>query len=196
MALAQSMKNFVNDLKASRRSRHEFVRGNREIAKNIMADNRQFLQNIREQNKINAEQTHAFLQSAKETRVEDFKRAKEASRQTRERVHQAVDAIRQGAKGLIKELQEDTQKAHEYWASLDTDDPIGEPKVVKTPREIKAEAEATEAKQETEDITMDVNGEETLKRTAKDDMEEKGEKVEKVEKTDKKTDRADTSSVR
>jgi hypothetical protein len=143
MALAESMKNFVNDLKASRRSRHEFVKGNREIAKNIMADNRKFLQNIQAQNKINAEQTHAFLKSAKEARIEDFKKAKEAVKATLERVHQSTSAIKQGAQGMIKEFREDAQMAHKYWSSLATDEPIGEPKTATAPKSTKKEDKKT-----------------------------------------------------
>jgi hypothetical protein len=128
MALADSMKNFVNDLKASRRSRHEFVKGNRKIAKNIMADNRKFLQDIRAQNKVNAEQTHAFLKSAKETRMENYKTSQESIKAALDRVHQSTSAIKQGARAMIKEFQEDTQMAHQYWASLANNDPIEEPK--------------------------------------------------------------------
>jgi hypothetical protein len=124
MALAESMKNFVNDLKASRRSRHEFVKGNRQIAKSIMADNRKFLQNIKAQNKINAEQTHMFLKSAKETRMENLKETKKSIQETLDRIHQSKEAISKGAKAMIKEFREDTEKAHEYWASLSSDEPI------------------------------------------------------------------------
>jgi hypothetical protein len=128
MALADSMKNFVNDLKASRRSRHGFVKGNREIAKNIMADNRKFLQDIRAQNKVNAQQTHAFLQSAKETRKENYKESQESIKATLDRVHQSTSAIKQGAQGMIKEFRDDAAMAHKYWDSLANDEPIGEPK--------------------------------------------------------------------
>jgi hypothetical protein len=124
MALAESMKNFVNDLKASRRSRHEFVKGNKQIAKSIMADNRKFLQNIRSQNKINAEQTHMFLKSAKATRMENFKETKKSIQATLDRIHQSKEAISQGAKEMIKEFRQDTQKAHEYWSSLSSNEPI------------------------------------------------------------------------
>jgi hypothetical protein len=146
MALAQSMKNFVNDLKASRRSRHEFVKGNREIAKNIMADNRKFLQNIQAQNKVNAEQTHAFLKSVKETRIENYKKSQESIKETLARVHQAKEAITQGAREMMKELKEDNQMAHQYWASLTNDEPIGEPKVAtasKSAKKVAAEGESS-----------------------------------------------------
>jgi hypothetical protein len=130
MALANSMKNFVNDLKASRRSRHEFVKGNKAIAKSIMADNREFLQNIRGQNKINAEQVHAFLEATKEERTENYKTLIGQIREDIARIHNAKEAITQGARGMLKEFREDNQAAHAYWASLSTDEPIEEPKVV------------------------------------------------------------------
>jgi hypothetical protein len=126
MALAESMKNFVNDLKASRRSRHEFVKGNRQVAKNIMSENRQFIQNIRAQNKINAQQTHAFLDSSRKSRMEGYNQLMEGIRGDIARIHQAKEAIRQGAHAMMKELREDNQMAHKYWASLANDDPIGE----------------------------------------------------------------------
>jgi hypothetical protein len=124
MALAESMKNFVNELKASRRSRHEFVKGNRQIAKSIMAENRKFLKSIQAQNKINAEQTHMFLKSAKETRAANFKETKKSVQAALDRIHQSKDAISQGAKAMIKEFRQDTEKAHEYWSSLASDEPI------------------------------------------------------------------------
>jgi hypothetical protein len=132
MALAESMKNFVNDLKASRRSRHEFVKGNKEIAKNMMAENRKFLQNIKAQNKANAQQTHAFLKSAKETRIENFKKSKEDIKASLDRVHQSTMAIKQGASEMKKEFREDVEMAHKYWASLANDEPIAEPKTDST----------------------------------------------------------------
>jgi CHAD domain-containing protein len=137
MALAQSMKDFVNDVKASRRSRHGFVKGNSEIAKNIMADNRRFLQSIRTQNKVNAEQTHAFLKSAKETRMENYKKSQESIKATLTRIHQAKEAITQGAHEMVKEFREDAQMAHKYWASLATDEPIGEPKTATASKGVK-----------------------------------------------------------
>lgn len=127
MALAQSMKNFVNDLKASRRSRHEFVKGNREVAKNMMAENRQFLANIRAQNQSIALQTHEFLKSAKETRMQDYKQLMERIHGDISIIHQSKEAIRQGARGMMQEFREDNQRAHQYWASLATDEPIEEP---------------------------------------------------------------------
>jgi hypothetical protein len=166
MALAESMKNFVNDLKASRRSRHEFVKGNRETAKNIMADNRKFLQSIRGQNKINAEQTHALLESAKKARLEDSQKLKESIKASIERAHQSVLAIRQGAQGMMKEVREDTQKAHEYWASLSNDDPIGAPK--------ESAATKTAKKEDASSVNM------------VDNKEDVG--VNKVDKVDKKED--------
>jgi hypothetical protein len=132
MALAQSMKNFVEDLRASRRSRHGFVKGNREIAKSIMAENRKFLQNIRMQNKVNAQQTHAFLKSAKETRMENYKKAREVTKETLDRIHQSKEAIRQGAQEMMKELREDNQMAHKYWLSLSAEDPVIETKTATT----------------------------------------------------------------
>jgi hypothetical protein len=128
MVLAESMKNFVNDVKASRRSRHEFVKGNRENTKNIMADNRKFLQNIQAQNKINAEQTRMFLQSSREARIEDFKKSSASRKNTIQSIHQAKEAIRQGARAMIKEFRDDNEMAHKYWVSLNTDEPIPERK--------------------------------------------------------------------
>jgi hypothetical protein len=142
MALAESMKNFVNDLKASRRSRHQFVKGNREITKNIMAENRKFLQNIHEQNRVNAEQTHALLKSSRESRIEDFKKSKEAIKASIERVHQSTAAIKKGALEMIKEFKDDVQMAHKYWASLATDEPIAEPKTVPAPKSNQKEDKA------------------------------------------------------
>jgi hypothetical protein len=136
MALAESMKNFVNDLKASRRSRHEFVKGNKKIAKNIMAENRKSLQNIQAQNKANAQQTRAFLESAKETRMENFKKSKEDIKASIGRVHQSTAAIQRGAREMIKEFREDVKMAHGYWASLATDEPIAGPKIDTTARKI------------------------------------------------------------
>lgn len=152
MALAVSMKNFVDDLKASRRSRHEFVKGNREIAKNMMAENRKFLGNIRAQNKINAEQTRAFLKSAKEERMQSFKQMMDGIHESIAKIHQAKDAIAQEARGMIKEFREDNQMARKYWASLATDEPIEEPsappKPAKGAKKTEVEADKAEVKKE------------------------------------------------
>jgi hypothetical protein len=137
MALAQSMKNFVNDLKASRRSRHEFVKGNKASAKNLMKENRQFLADIREQNKMNAQQTHMFLKSAKETRMANFKEAKAAMKISLDTIHQSTLAIKQGAHGMINEFREDNKLAHKYWASLQNDTPIEDPIVDSEPKKSK-----------------------------------------------------------
>jgi hypothetical protein len=145
MALAESMKKFVNELKASRRSRHGFVKGNREIAKNIMVENRKALLRVREQNKINAEQTHAFLQSAKEERAQGQKQLMEGIHADIARIRQAKEAIRQGAREMLKELREDTEMAHKYWASLADDEPIEEPKV-KAPEKAKLSKDEKEQK--------------------------------------------------
>lgn len=182
MALAESMKNFVNDLKASRRSRHEFVKGNREIAKNIMAENRKFLQNIRAQNKVNAEQLHAFLQSSREARMEDFKKTKESIKATLLRIHQSKEAITQGAREMIKEFREDTQKAHEYWASLATDEPIEEPGTRKHKASEK-EKSAKEVKGEVKGaVKKDVEAEVKKEMTSQAKAEAKEAKAEKEEK--------------
>jgi hypothetical protein len=147
MALAESMKNFVNELKASRRSRHGFVKGNREIAKNIMAENRKAILRVREQNKINAQQTHAFLQSAKEERAQGQKLLMEGIHADIARIRQAKEAITQGARGMLKELREDTQRAHEYWASLADDEPIEEPKAQTKAEKAKVSKEEKEQKE-------------------------------------------------
>jgi hypothetical protein len=154
MALAESMKNFVNDVKASRRSRHEFVKGNKENTKNIMAENNKFLQNIHEQNKINAQQTHAFLKSSKENRMQSYKQIMDTIHEDLARIHQAKEAITQGANAMIQEFRQDTQMAHTYWASLSNDEPITEPKATvekaKEKKEPSAEKnpDSTESKKE------------------------------------------------
>jgi hypothetical protein len=132
MALAESMKNFVNDLKASRRSRHQFVKGNKENAKNIMAENRKFLQDIHAQNKARGEQTRAFLKSSKETRMQEYKQTMERIRGDISRIHQAKEAITQGAREMLKEFRSDNQMAHKYWASLTTDEPIEDTETTKS----------------------------------------------------------------
>jgi hypothetical protein len=166
MALAQSMKNFVNELKASRRSRHEFVRGNRETTKNIMTENRKFLKNIHEQNKINAEQTHAFLKSANETRAENYKKSQESIKATLDIVHQSTVAIRRGAHDMLKELQEDNQMAHKYWASLSNDEPVEDPKVAtvsKSAKQAGAEGEHSQLLETKSDAKKETDKDEILK---------------------------------
>jgi hypothetical protein len=170
MALAESMKNFVNDLKASRRSRHEFVKGNREITKNVMAENRKFLQNIHAQNKINSEQTHAFLKSSKESRMEDLKKTKESIKATLDRIHASRDAITQGAQTMIKEFRDDTQKAHEYWASLVNDTPIGDTKASTVSKNVK--------KSEPKQVVADAGKAEVNKTVEKNKKEQKNKKDE------------------
>jgi hypothetical protein len=128
MALAESMRKFVNDLKASRRSRHGFVKGNRENARNLMAENRKYLQKIHEQNKSRGDQTRAFLKSSKETRMQTYKQTMDDIRNDIKRIHQAKEAITQGAREMLKEFRSDNQLAHKYWASLTSSEPIADPR--------------------------------------------------------------------
>ncbi|MFH1565106.1 MAG: hypothetical protein ABIC82_04635 [bacterium] len=132
MALAQSMKNFVNDLKASNRSRHAFVKGNRELTKSMVEDNRKFIQNIHSQNQSVAQQTRDILQSSREVRHQGFKTLMDTIHSDLGRIHQAKEAISQGAKGMMKEFREDNALAHKYWMSTASDEPIEEPKAAAT----------------------------------------------------------------
>jgi hypothetical protein len=145
MAIAGSMKNFVNDLKASRRSRHEFVKGNRQIAKNIMKDNRRFFEEIHTQNQARAQETRSFLKSSKETRLAEYKQLMDSIHEDITRIHQTKEAITQGARGMLKEFREDNKLAHKYWASLVNDKPIEEAdkKVEKETTEVVETTEAT-----------------------------------------------------
>jgi hypothetical protein len=144
MALADSMKNFVNDVKASRRSRHEFVKGNRQITKNIMEENNKFLQNIHAQNKTNADQLHAFLKSSKEDRLESFSQLMENIHGDLARIHEAKEAIAQGSRAMMKEFREDAQMAHTYWASLSDDNPIEDVSVAQNDNPIEEPSAAQE----------------------------------------------------
>jgi hypothetical protein len=126
MALAEGMKNLVNDLIHARRSRHEFVKGNRQMAKALQEENKNFLVTIGEQNKMLAKQTHEFIKASREERKASYKQTMDSVHADLKRVRQASDAIVQGARELNKENREDSELAHKYWQSLSNDELVDE----------------------------------------------------------------------
>jgi uncharacterized protein YoxC len=127
MPIADAMRKLGNDVKSSRSSRKSYVRGNKEMAKNLMDQNRQFLHSLGEQNKAIAEQTHEFLRSAKEEHLATYKQTMDTIRADVTRIRQSKDAIAQGSRALMKEYREDREQAHKYWATLSDDKPIADP---------------------------------------------------------------------
>jgi len=125
MALAEGMKNLVNDLKASRRSRHAFVKGNKEMTKALQKENQNFFADIHKQNEDLARQTKDFLKSAREEQKQSFKQTMDTVHADIARVRQAKDAIVQGSRAMMQEFRDDSELAHKYWESLSNDDPIG-----------------------------------------------------------------------
>jgi hypothetical protein len=127
MAIAEGMREMVNDLKASRRSRHEFVKGNRQRAADLREENKRYMQTVREQNKVLIDQTHAFLKAAKDEHKASFKQTMDSIRKDIEVVHQSTQAIVQGARGLMKDFSQDSALARKYWMEKDNDEPIPDP---------------------------------------------------------------------
>jgi predicted phage gp36 major capsid-like protein len=128
MALAQSMKALVNDLKMQRKARHDFVAGNREIVRQMSVENRQYLAQIHAHNQELADQTKQMLQANRAARKADYDATMTSIREDIARIHQAKEAIVAGARGMIDEFREDHKAAQSYWAQVGTDDLIDEDK--------------------------------------------------------------------
>jgi len=171
MALAEGMKNLVNGIKASKRARRGFVKGNREQTKALREENRRYLGEIHAQNQSLALQTKEFLKSAKAERAASFKQLKDGIDKDLDIIHQSVGAIRSGAKGYLKELREDATLAHKYWQSLSVDNkPVGEEK----PASVKPEPEnkPKEKTAEPESSSKSKAGESKANTVKKDDNQQ------------------------
>jgi hypothetical protein len=121
MALAQSMKTLVNDLKRQRKARHDFVNGNREIVRQISQENRAHLKQIHDRNRELADQTKQILAASRDARIADFKATMTSIRDDIKRIHESKEAIVQGARGMIDEFRQDHQAAQAYWAEVGND---------------------------------------------------------------------------
>jgi dsDNA-specific endonuclease/ATPase MutS2 len=130
MPLADSMRQLVNDLKRQRKARHNAVAGNREIVRQMTEENRAFLASIHDRNRQTADQTKQMLSSSAAARKEEFDSLMKNMRADLDRIHQAKEAIVQGAKATIKEHRDDHEMARSYWSQVGTDDLIGEDPVV------------------------------------------------------------------
>jgi hypothetical protein len=124
MALAESMKTLVNDLKRQRKARHAFVAGNREIVHQMSIENRAYLAKLHQHNKELADQTRQMLQATRDARKADYNATMKSIREDIVRLRQSKDAIIAGARGMINEFREDHKAAQSYWAQVDTDDLI------------------------------------------------------------------------
>jgi hypothetical protein len=126
MPIADSMKNFVAELKAEKSSRHAGVQANRDITASILKENKDFLAQTHEQNRQKAENTRGFLRSSNEARKQDYNA-------TMESVHAAIDSIKEYAKGItaesrlqMDEARKDRELAHQYWMSISSGEEVVE----------------------------------------------------------------------
>jgi hypothetical protein len=124
MALADSLKNLVVSIRASRSERKAFASGNKRNVKALQEENRNFLAMLRQQSQSRRQETMAFMKSAKEERIENGKATAETIKASLTSVHNGVLAIRQDAHAMMKELREDHALARTYWSMLYTEEAL------------------------------------------------------------------------
>jgi len=154
MALAEGMKNLVNSLKATKRSRKAFVEGNIAMTKALRAENQNYLANVHKQNQALREQTKQFVKASREERRQSFKQTMDKVHKDLDRVHQAVGAIRGGAREMLREFKEDSALAHKYWQSISTGEEIPESRTAESSSDAEVSKEnssQSDEKQEAKD---------------------------------------------
>jgi hypothetical protein len=186
MPLADSMKQFVNELKSSRASRNAYVKGLKENTKALREENRTFFKNIHDQNQMLKQQTEQFVQYSKKAREETFKQTMDNIKVSLDSVHQSSQAIIKDARDSMGQYREDAQKAHEYWLQMQNDDLIpDEPAPKEVPEaqaleqaeqdKVVAKAPQTNAQQQADDQSSPVEEPKKLEQDAKAEQEPTGQ---------------------
>ncbi|MBU1906033.1 MAG: hypothetical protein KJ923_03440 [Candidatus Omnitrophica bacterium] len=134
MSLTASMKSLVEDISASTKDRHNFVRGVVQDVSGIKKDAQALLERFRKEHKDlsieikeKAKEVKNFLASGEKTRKEDFASVMEDINNRLTEIHKwqkevRADAqtIRRDAQTLIKEYSDDLKEARNIWRSLNS----------------------------------------------------------------------------
>lgn len=125
MSLTASMKNLVEDISASTKDRHNFVRGVMQDVSGIKKDAQALLERFRKEHKDlsieikeKAKEVKNFLASGEKARKEDFAGVMEDINNCLTEVHKWQKEVRADAQTLIKEYGDDLKEARNVWRSL------------------------------------------------------------------------------
>ena len=129
MSLATSMKDLVEDIQASTKDRHAFVKDMSKDVKELIA---RFGKELEEM----AKDLRHFLANSEKARKEDFVEMMKDIAEKLGDISKWQKNVRKDARELVKEYAVDNKKAHEYWMSLSK-----HPKASRPKKEAKEEAE-------------------------------------------------------
>ena len=111
MSLATSMKDLVEDIQASTRERHAFV-------KDITKDVKELIARFGKELEEMAKDLRHFLANSEKARKEDFAAVMKDIAVRLEDISKWQKGVRKDARELVKEYAADQKKAREYWFSL------------------------------------------------------------------------------
>ena len=118
MSVATSMKDLVEDIKASTTERHAFVRDMTKDVKELLARFDKEQEDLVMELKKMAEEVKKFLAHSEKARKEDFAEVMKDIAVRLDDIRKWQKDVRKDARELIKEYAADQKKAREYWLSL------------------------------------------------------------------------------
>ncbi len=128
MSVATSMKDLVEDIRASTTERHTFVRDMTKDVKELLSRFDKEQEDLVEELKKIAEEVKKFLSHSEKARKEDFAEVMKDIAVRLDDIRKWQKDVRKGARELIKEYAADQKKAREYWLSLSEHSKPGRPK--------------------------------------------------------------------
>lgn len=118
MSLATAMKSLVEDIQASTRERHTFVKDVTKDVKELLARFDKEQEDMREELKEMAKDLRHFLANSEKARKEDFAAVMKDIAGRLDDIRKWQKDVRKDARDLVKEYAADQEKAKEYWLSL------------------------------------------------------------------------------
>ena len=128
MSVATSMKDLVEDIKASTTERHAFVRDMTKDVKELLVRFDKEQENLVRELKEMAEEVKKFLAHSEKARKEDFAEVMKDIAVRLDDIRKWQKGVRKDARELVKEYAADQKKAREYWLSLSEHRKTGRPK--------------------------------------------------------------------
>lgn len=118
MSLAASMKDLVEDIQASTRERHTFVKDITKDVKALLARFDQEQEDIIQELKRAAAEIKRFLTNSEKARKEDFEVVMKDIAERLDDISKWQQGVRKDAQELVKEYAAEQKKAREYWLSM------------------------------------------------------------------------------
>lgn len=112
------MKDLVEDISASTKDRHAFVRNMSKDVKELLAQFDEEREDMVKELKEMAAEVKKFLTNSEKARKEDFAAMMKDIASRLEDISKWQKGVRKGARELIKEYAADQKEARKYWLSL------------------------------------------------------------------------------